>query len=94
MEESPESPSDDDWLRVHSSDLVDLIAEEAGRALEEEEEKKDAGGVGAHPADVVIRCQEGRTLRAHRLVLAATSPFLKKVRRNGKISSMDMTTTH
>ncbi len=65
---------EDEWLRVHSADLPFLVAEEAARAFD----------VDAF-CDVIIKCKGGegdekRIIKAHSIVLAATSPFLKKVR--------------
>ncbi len=58
----------DALLRVHSSDIPSVVADEAGSAYIMEEN-----------CDVVIRCQHGKHVKAHSLVLAATSPFLSKV---------------
>ena len=55
-------------LRVHSRDLHEHIAQEAGDSL----------ASGSH-TDLAIRCQDGETLPAHRLVLAAVSPYLRQV---------------
>ncbi len=86
MEEISPHHEEEEWMRVHSLDLPDLVAEEAERAREK----------GAY-ADVVIRCEQDEEggdegdekeektrkpaaeFKAHRVVLAATSPFLKKV---------------
>jgi len=53
-------------LRVHSKDLHEHVVEEAGECLES----------GLY-TDVVIRCKAGETVHAHRLVLAAVSPYLR-----------------
>ena len=57
-----------DLLRVHSQDLHDHIAQEVGECLES----------GLY-TDLAIRCAQGQTLHAHRLVLAAVSPYLQMV---------------
>ena len=53
-------------LRVHSKDLHEHVASEAGECLES----------GLY-TDLAIRCRGGETLHAHRLVLAAVSPYLR-----------------
>jgi hypothetical protein len=53
-------------LRVHSKDLHEHVASEAGECLES----------GLY-TDLAIRCRGGQTLHAHRLVLAAVSPYLR-----------------
>jgi hypothetical protein len=53
-------------LRVHSKDLHEHVASEAGECLES----------GLY-TDLAIRCRGGQTLYAHRLVLAAVSPYLR-----------------
>jgi hypothetical protein len=53
-------------LRVHSKDLHEHVASEAGECLES----------GLY-TDLAIRCRGGETLYAHRLVLAAVSPYLR-----------------
>lgn len=55
-------------LRVHSRDLHEHIALEAGECLES----------GLY-TDLAIRCEGGQMLHAHRLVLSAVSPYLKQV---------------
>jgi len=55
-----------DLLRVHSQDLHEHIAQEVGECLES----------GLY-TDLAIRCAEGQTLHAHRLVMAAVSPYLQ-----------------
>ena len=57
-----------DLLRVHSQDLHDHIAQEVGECLES----------GLY-TDLAIRCAQGQTLHAHRLVMAAVSPYLQMV---------------
>ena len=57
-------------LRVHSRDLHEHIALEAGECL-------DSGLY----TDLAIRCEGGQMLHAHRLVMSAVSPYLKQVRR-------------
>ena len=57
-----------DLLRVHSQDLHEHIAQEVGECLES----------GLY-TDLAIRCAEGQTLHAHRLVMAAVSPYLQMV---------------
>ena len=64
-----------DLLRVHSQDLHDHIAQEVGECLES----------GLY-TDLAIRCAQGQTLHAHRLVLAAVSPYLQMVTILKKIS--------
>ncbi len=58
-----------DLLRVHSADLHEHIAQEVGECLES----------GLY-TDLAIRCAEGQVLHAHRIVLAAVSPYLQMVR--------------
>jgi len=55
-------------LRVHSRDLCEHVASEAGECLEK----------GLY-TDLEIRCAEGEVLRAHSLVLAAVSPYLRRL---------------
>jgi len=55
-----------DLLRVHSQDLHEHIAQEVGECLES----------GLY-TDLAIRCAEGQTLHAHRVVMAAVSPYLQ-----------------
>jgi hypothetical protein len=55
-------------LRVHSQDLHEHVASEAGECL-------DSGLY----TDLAIRCRGGAVLRAHRLVLAAVSPYLRQL---------------
>jgi hypothetical protein len=55
-------------LRVHSEDLHDHVAEEVGDCLES----------GLY-TDLMVRCKDGDTLHAHKLVLSAASPFLRLV---------------
>ena len=57
-----------DLLRVHSQDLHEHIAQEVGECLES----------GAY-TDLAIRCAQGQTLHAHKVVLAAVSPYLQWV---------------
>ena len=57
-----------DLLRVHSQDLHEHIAQEVGECLES----------GLY-TDLAIRCAGGQTLHAHRLVMAAVSPYLQMV---------------
>ena len=57
-----------DLLRVHSQDLHEHIAQEVGECLES----------GAY-TDLAIRCALGQTLHAHKVVLAAVSPYLQWV---------------
>ena len=59
---------DQDLLRVHSEDLVHHVAEAVGSSFET-----------SLFADVTLRCGDGKTVRAHKVVLAAVSPFLKEV---------------
>eukprot|EP00096_Caligus_rogercresseyi_P016693 TRINITY_DN950_c0_g1_i2.p1 TRINITY_DN950_c0_g1~~TRINITY_DN950_c0_g1_i2.p1 ORF type:complete len:638 (-),score=199.34 TRINITY_DN950_c0_g1_i2:247-2160(-) len=54
------------FLRVHSKDLHEHIAQEVGECLDN----------GLY-TDLIIRCKEGKTLKAHRLVLCAISPYFK-----------------
>ena len=58
-----------DLLRVHSQDLHEHIAQEVGECLES----------GAY-TDLAIRCAQGQTLHAHKVVMAAVSPYLQMVR--------------
>jgi len=51
---------------VHSQDLHEHIAQEVGECLES----------GLY-TDLAIRCAEGQTLHAHRVVMAAVSPYLQ-----------------
>ena len=55
-------------LRVHSRDLHEHIAQEAGECLQS----------GLY-TDLAIRCGDGSLLQAHRLVMSAVSPYLKQV---------------
>ena len=55
-------------LRVHSRDLHEHIAQEAGECLQS----------GLY-TDLAIRCEDGGLLHAHRLVMSAVSPYLKQV---------------
>ena len=55
-------------LRVHSRDLHEHIAQEAGECLQS----------GLY-TDLAIRCGDGSVLQAHRLVMSAVSPYLKQV---------------
>lgn len=55
-------------LRVHSRDLHEHIAQEAGECLQS----------GLY-TDLAIRCGDGSLLHAHRLVMSAVSPYLKQV---------------
>ena len=55
-------------LRVHSRDLHEHIAQEAGECLQ----------TGLY-TDLAIRCEDGSILQAHRLVMSAVSPYLKQV---------------
>ena len=57
-----------DLLRVHSQDLHEHIAQEVGECLES----------GAY-TDLAVRCAQGQTLHAHKVVLAAVSPYLQWV---------------
>ena len=57
-----------DLLRVHTQDLHEHIAQEVGECLES----------GAY-TDLAIRCAQGQTLHAHKVVLAAVSPYLQWV---------------
>ena len=58
-----------DLLRVHSQDLHEHIAQEVGECLES----------GAY-TDLAVRCAQGQTLHAHKVVMAAVSPYLQMVR--------------
>ena len=62
-------------LRVHSEDLVHHIAEAVGSSFES----------GCF-SDLSLRCADGKTVHAHRLVMAAVSPYLKEVFRRGKLT--------
>ena len=53
-------------LRVHSKDLHEHVVSEAGDCLD----------TGLY-TDIVLRCKEGEAVNAHRLVLAAVSPYLR-----------------
>jgi len=64
-------------LRVHSQDLHEHVAGEAGECLES----------GLY-TDLDIRCKGGDVLHAHRLVLAAVSPFLKEVLEGDSVENM------
>ena len=55
-------------LRVHSKDLHEHVVAEAGECLES----------GLY-TDVTIRCRGGETVHAHKLVLAAVSPYLRSL---------------
>lgn len=55
-------------LRVHSQDLHEHVASEAGECLES----------GLY-TDLALRCHDGHILRAHRIVLAAVSPYLRQL---------------
>jgi len=55
-------------LRVHSRDLHEHIALEAGECLES----------GLY-TDLAIRCEGGHMLHAHRLVMSAVSPYLNQM---------------
>jgi len=55
-----------DLLRVHSQDLHEHIAQEVGECLES----------GAY-TDLAVRCAQGQTLHAHKVVMAAVSPYLQ-----------------
>jgi len=55
-------------LRVHSKDLHEHVVSEAGECL-------DSGLY----TDVTIRCRNGETVHAHKLVLAAVSPYLRSL---------------
>ena len=63
-----------DLLRVHSQDLHEHIAQEVGECLES----------GAY-TDLAIRCAQGQTLHAHKVVMAAVSPYLQMVRKYVKL---------
>lgn len=58
-------------LRVHSEDLQDHVAQEVGECLES----------GLY-TDLMIRCQGGHTLHAHKLVLSAASPYIRALLEN------------
>lgn len=62
-----------DLLRVHSQDLHEHIAQEVGECLES----------GAY-TDLAIRCAQGQTLHAHKVVLAAVSPYLQMLLENSE----------
>ncbi|CAB4066875.1 unnamed protein product [Lepeophtheirus salmonis] len=69
---------------VHSKDLFEHIAQEVGECLES----------GLY-TDLIIRCKEGQTLHAHRLVLSAISPYFKMLLLNqdanvGDINSIEL----
>ena len=53
-------------LRVHSKDLHEHVVSEAGECLDQ----------GLY-TDVLLRCRDGQTVHAHRIVLAAVSPYLR-----------------
>ena len=55
-------------LRVHSRDLHEHIAQEAGESL-----------VSGMYTDLGIRCMGGHMVQCHRLVMSAVSPYLKQV---------------
>ena len=55
-------------LRVHSKDLHEHVVSEAGECLES----------GLY-TDLVIRCKDGRIVQAHKLVLAAVSPYIRSL---------------
>lgn len=55
-------------LRVHSNDLHEHLVEEVGNCFESQTF-----------SDLRIRFKGGKTVKAHKLVLAAVSPFLKSV---------------
>ena len=55
-------------LRVHSRDLHEHIAQEAGDSL-----------VSGQHTDLGIRCKEGVMVQCHRLVMSAVSPYLKQM---------------
>ena len=55
-------------LRVHSKDLHEHVVSEAGDCL-------DSGLY----TDTVLRCRDGGRVYAHRLVLAAVSPYLRSL---------------
>ncbi len=59
---------DDDVFHVHSEDMLEQVA--------------DAAASGLHSglfADLTVRCRGGEHIRAHKIVLAAVSPFIRKV---------------
>ena len=70
-------------LRVHSRDLHEHIAQEAGECLQS----------GLY-TDLAIRCEDGSLLHAHRLVMSAVSPYLKQVldtaEEEGSITILDL----
>ena len=55
-------------LRVHSRDLHEHIAQEAGESL-----------VSGQHTDLGIRCKDGVIVQCHRLVMSAVSPYLKQM---------------
>ena len=55
-------------LRVHSRDLHEHIAQEAGESL-----------VSGQHTDLGIRCKDGVMVQCHRLVMSAVSPYLKQM---------------
>ena len=55
-------------LRVHSDDLPHHIVEQIAECFES----------GLY-TDLVLRCEGGRMVHAHKLVMSAVSPFLKAV---------------
>ena len=55
-------------LRVHSKDLHEHVVSEAGECLES----------GLY-TDLIIRCKDRKTVHAHKLVLAAVSPYIRSL---------------
>ena len=59
---------DPNMMHVQSKDLYLHIVQEVGECLES----------GLY-TDLMIRCKEGQTLHAHKLVVSAVSPYLEWV---------------
>ena len=64
-------------LRVHSQDLHEHVASEAGECL-------DSGLY----TDLALRCRGGLVLPAHRIVLAAVSPYISQLLAAGEEGDM------
>lgn len=62
---------DEILLRVHSNDIHDQLIVEVGDCLE----------TGLY-TDLIIRCRDGHSLHAHKLILSSASPYLKWVLEN------------
>ena len=60
--------SEDELLRIHSRDLPDHIVQEVAECYE----------TGTY-ADITITCKGGKEIGAHKMVLAAVSPYIKMV---------------